>query len=230
MWKLRSFRAVSDSPAPLPMAGKMPPAPDLSPDDIDLIHRLWLELTEALPRAELRHGDVVTLALQDLQRQFEGPERDGILDGVRRKHARQSEGQNGSAMLGSGTTALRIDTPSLKPFIRGSKQARRIPGNAPSLRRTGDRRRRSLVLSFWGAVLSFCIPIVLLIGAIWNPSGIEGDVVMASLAALVLARLGIALVKRGAIGRQEQPWPTDTRSEHAAAWKSDKSLQSQHAR
>jgi hypothetical protein len=82
----------------------------------------------------------------------------------------------------------------------------------------------------WGTVLSFCIPIVLLIGVIWNPAGAKGDAVMASLAALVLARLGIALVKRGAIGRREQPWPTDTASGHAATWKSEESLQSQHAR
>jgi hypothetical protein len=67
------------------------------------------------------------------------------------------------------------------------------------------------VLSFWGAVLSFCIPIVLLIGAIWNPSGIKGDVVMASVAVLVLARLGIALVKRGAIDHRDRHWTTPPR-------------------
>ena len=208
MWKLRRSRNVGEDLAPLPTAGKVPAAPDLSPEDIDLIHGLWLELSEALPGDELRHSDVVTLALRHLQRQFEGPAKNGILDGVRKKHARQSDVRTGPATHKTGTTTLRIDTPLLKPFIGG----RRIQGHAPSLQRVGDRRRRSQVLSFWGAVLSFCIPIVLLIGAIWNPSGIKGDVVMAFVAVLVLARLGIALVKRGAIDHRDRHWATPPRA------------------
>lgn len=204
MWKLRGFRNVPENHTPLPTAGQESAAPDLSPEDIDLVHGLWLELSEALPGDELRHNDVVTLALHHLQGQFEGPARDGILDGIRRRHARQSGGQDSPVMFKSGTTALRIDTPSLKPFIGGSKQPRRIPGYAPSLQRTGDRRRRSQMLSFWGAVLTSCIPIVLLIGVVWNPSGIKGDAVMASLAVLVLSRLGVALVRRGAIDHRDR--------------------------
>ncbi len=211
MWKLRGSRNVSEIQAPLPTA-KESSAPDLSPEDIDLVHGLWLELSDALPGDELRHSDVVTLALLHLQRQFEGPARDGILDDIRRKHTQQSGGRTGTTMLKSGTAALRIDTPMLKPFIGGSKQTRRIAGRARSLQKTGDRRRRGRVLSFWGTVLSFCIPIVLLIGAIWNPSGIRGDVVMASLAVLVLARLGVALVKRGAIDHRDRPWTTPPRA------------------
>ncbi|MBP1599279.1 MAG: hypothetical protein H6Q05_4656, partial [Acidobacteria bacterium] len=53
MWKLRRSRNVSVDLAPLPTAGKVPAAPDLSPDDIDLVHGLWLELSEALPGDEL---------------------------------------------------------------------------------------------------------------------------------------------------------------------------------
>ena len=211
MWKLRRSRNVSVDLALLPTAGKVPAAPDLSPEDIDLVHGLWLELSEAIPGDELRHSDVVTLALQNLQRQFDGPARDGILDGIRKKYARQPEGRTGPATHETGTTTLRIDTPLLKPFIGGSKQGRRVQRYAPSLQRAGDRRRRSQVLSFWGAVLTLCIPIVLLIGAIWNPSGIKGDVVMASVAVLVLARLGIALVKRGAIDHRDRHWTTPPR-------------------
>ncbi len=212
MWNWRRSRIVSESHAALPQASNMPAAPDLSPEDIDLVHGLWLELSEALPGDELRHSDVVTLALHHLQGQFESQARDGILEGIRRKHARQSRGQNGPATLRSGTSTVRIDTPLLKPFIGGSKQGRRIPGYARSLQRTGDRRRRSQILSFWGTVLSSCIPLVLLIGAIWNPSGIKGDVVMASLAVLVLTRLGIALVKRGAIDQRDRHWTTPPRA------------------
>ena len=117
MWKLRRSRNVGEDLAPLPTAGKVPAAPDLSPEDIDLIHGLWLELSEALPGDELRHSDVVTLALRHLQRQFEGPAKNGILDGVRKKHARQSDVRTGPATHKTGTTTLRIDTPLLKPFI-----------------------------------------------------------------------------------------------------------------
>src|SRR5512139_1715108 len=95
MWKLRDARNIWESHAPSPSAGKVPADPDLSPEDIDLVHGLWLELSEAVPGDELRHSDVVTLALQHLQRQFEGPAKDGILDGIQRKHALQSGGQNG---------------------------------------------------------------------------------------------------------------------------------------
>jgi hypothetical protein len=217
MWNWRRSRIVSESHAALPEASNMPAAPDLNPDDIDLIHGLWLELSEALPHAELHHSDVLTLALQHLQRQFDGPEKAGILAGIRRMRTQHSEERLNPALLRTGTTAFRIDTPMLKPFIEGRKQTRRIPGHAPSLQRAGDRRRRNQVLSFWGAVLSFCIPIVLLIGVIWNPSGIKGDVVMASLAVLVLARLGIALVKRGAIDRRDRAWTVDTVPERGAA-------------
>jgi hypothetical protein len=211
MWKLRGSRNVPEIHAPLPTA-KESSGPDLSPEDIDLVHGLWLELSDALPGDELRHSDVVTLALQHLQRQFEGPARDGILDGIRRKHTRQSGGRTGPTILRSGTAVLSIDTPMLKPSIGGNRRTRRIPGRAPSLQRKGDMRRRGQMLSFWGTVLSFCIPIVLLIGAIWNPSGIKGDVVMASLAVLVLARLGVALVKRGAIDHRDRPWTTPPRA------------------
>lgn len=196
MWYSKGSRTPLANHVPLPATGKKPAAPDLTPDDIERIHGLWLELSEALPGAELHHSDVVTLALQHLQRQFEGPAGDGIFEGIRRKQARQSEGRRGNMMLKTGTTAFRIDTPMLRPLVGGSKQTRRIPGLAPSLRRTGDRRRRSQALSFWGSVFSFCIPIVLLVGAIWNPAGVEGSALMAFLAVLVALRLGIGVAKR----------------------------------
>jgi hypothetical protein len=230
MWSLRRSRTVAEPIATSQAAGRTPAAPDLSPDDIELIHRLWLELTEALPRAELHHSDVVTLALQHLRRQFDGPESTCILDAVRRTQAHQSRVRTYSEMPGVRTTETRINTPMLKPLNGGRGHAGGIRAHAPSLERRADRRRHDQIVSLWGTALSFSIPIVLLIGVIWNPAGAKGDAVMASLAALVLARLGIALVKRGAIGRREQPWPTDTASGHAATWKSEESLQSQHAR
>jgi len=195
MWIWRRSRIVSESHAALPEAGNMPAAPDLNPEDIDIIHKLWLELSEALPRVELHHNDVVTLALQHLQRQFEGPASAGILAGIRRAQAQQHEGRPDPAMLRSGTTAIRRNTPMLTPFVPGRSQAVRVPYRTPALEHRGDKRRRDQLLSFWGTVLSLCIPPILLIGVIRNPTGAEGDALMALLAVLALARLGIALAR-----------------------------------
>ena len=204
MWFSRGSRIPSESHTPLPAAGKTLAAPDLSPDDIELVHGLWLELSEALSGADLHHSDVVALALQHLQREFEGQERDEILASIRRTWVRQPEGRTGPAITKAGTTTLGIDTPMLKPITSGIRQTRRSADRTPSLQRAGDRRRRDQVLAFWSVVLTFCIPTVLLLGVIWNPSGVRGDAVMASLALLVLSRLGIALVRRGAIDHRDR--------------------------
>ena len=39
-------------------------APDLKPEDIELIHKLWLEIAEKAPDVEFHHRDVVSLALK----------------------------------------------------------------------------------------------------------------------------------------------------------------------
>jgi hypothetical protein len=56
-------------------------------------------------------------------------------------------------------------------------------------------RPRERALSFLGNVLSFCIPLFLLAGVIWNPTGIKEYAFTTLLAVLVLARLGIALAR-----------------------------------
>ena len=47
-----------------------PHPPRLWPEDIDLVHRLWLELTEKGPGAKLRHRDVIGVALRRLDQEF----------------------------------------------------------------------------------------------------------------------------------------------------------------
>ena len=47
-----------------------PHPPRLWPEDIDLVHRLWLEMTEKGPGARLRHRDVVGAALRRLDREL----------------------------------------------------------------------------------------------------------------------------------------------------------------
>lgn len=59
-------------------------APTLSSDDLDLIHRLWLDAVKAVgPR--IHHHDIVRAALKHMEEQFnsQGPPRDAALDLVR---------------------------------------------------------------------------------------------------------------------------------------------------
>jgi len=44
-----------------------PHPPRLWPEDVDLVHRLWLELSEKGPGAKLRHRDIVGVALRRLE-------------------------------------------------------------------------------------------------------------------------------------------------------------------
>ncbi len=58
-----------------------PHPPRLWPEDIDLVHRLWLELTEKGPGAKLRHRDVVGVALRRLDQELHsGLEREVMQD------------------------------------------------------------------------------------------------------------------------------------------------------
>ena len=58
--------------------------PDLAPEDIELIHRIWLEITEKAPEGEFHHRDVVSLALNRLNQEFKGAAGPQILDELRK--------------------------------------------------------------------------------------------------------------------------------------------------
>jgi hypothetical protein len=45
-----------------------PHAPRLTPKEIDLLHKLWLEATDRLPDEEMHHHDIVHFALTEFQR------------------------------------------------------------------------------------------------------------------------------------------------------------------
>jgi amino acid transporter/nucleotide-binding universal stress UspA family protein len=59
-----------------------PHPPRLWPEDIDLIHQLWLDLTDYSP--QLRHRDVVSLALSRLRGDLAGPARAQITEELQR--------------------------------------------------------------------------------------------------------------------------------------------------
>jgi hypothetical protein len=54
-------------------------APHLTDDDINLIHRLWLDLTRQPGKESAHHRDVVSLALGHLAADLSGPMRDKLL-------------------------------------------------------------------------------------------------------------------------------------------------------
>jgi hypothetical protein len=63
-----------------------PHPPRLWPEDVDLLHDIWLELsrTESLG-SRLHHRDVVGVALRRLQGQLTGGERDNLLETIRKE-------------------------------------------------------------------------------------------------------------------------------------------------
>jgi Amino acid permease len=58
-------------------------APKLGDDDVSLIHKLWLEVTEEEGIDDLHHGDVVTAALTHLEDEMKGERRKEMLERMR---------------------------------------------------------------------------------------------------------------------------------------------------
>jgi len=61
-----------------------PHAPHLTQKEIDLLHSIWLELSNELAPEELHHHDIVHFALDELRHDLDRPGRAEILSGVRR--------------------------------------------------------------------------------------------------------------------------------------------------
>ncbi len=63
-----------------------PHPPRLWPEDIDRLHEIWLNLTEKFGfGAKLHHRDVVGVALQRLERDLAGTDRDEVLQAIRKE-------------------------------------------------------------------------------------------------------------------------------------------------
>jgi hypothetical protein len=56
-------------------------APPLDPDDLDLIHRLWLEAVSRFG-LEVHHRDVVRAALEGLESDLSGSEREEAISRI----------------------------------------------------------------------------------------------------------------------------------------------------
>lgn len=61
-----------------------PHPPRLWPEDIDLLHQLWRDLSSTVPGRNLHHRDVLSVALTRLKTELHGPAREEILGEIRR--------------------------------------------------------------------------------------------------------------------------------------------------
>jgi len=67
-----------------------PHAPRLTPKEIDLLHKVWLELSEHLPGAEIHHHDIVHFALAEVEREIAEGQGHDVLERLR-EHLREIE-------------------------------------------------------------------------------------------------------------------------------------------
>jgi hypothetical protein len=61
-----------------------PHEPRLRPSDVELLHRIWLEVTSNPQFAGLHHFHVLALALRDLERDLHSPKRESLLEEILR--------------------------------------------------------------------------------------------------------------------------------------------------
>ncbi|HEV3483271.1 MAG TPA: universal stress protein, partial [Candidatus Acidoferrales bacterium] len=57
-----------------------PHAPRLTPKEIDLLHKVWLEFSDDLPGKEIHHHDIVHFALDEVEREICGGKRGEVLE------------------------------------------------------------------------------------------------------------------------------------------------------
>src|SRR6185369_14628580 len=57
-------------------------APRLADEDIDIIHKLWLEVTREKTAADAHHKEIVTVALERLEQDLKGTERHRVLEQI----------------------------------------------------------------------------------------------------------------------------------------------------
>jgi hypothetical protein len=67
-----------------------PHPPQLWPEDIELVHNLWLELDETAQGAKLRHRDVIGVALRRLEEQLHSTQREEVIQDA----LREAEGEH----------------------------------------------------------------------------------------------------------------------------------------
>jgi len=72
-----------------------PHAPRLTDKEIDLLHGIWLELSQEVAPEELHHHDIVHVALEELQKDIQNGQRSDVIQ-VLRKHLSDIRYQRGT--------------------------------------------------------------------------------------------------------------------------------------
>jgi hypothetical protein len=92
-----------------------PHAPSLSPDDVQLVHRLWLNMRRDPSVQDLHHSDIITYALTRLAGQY-AREKVEILRDLRNYRAAESPSlRMGSQELSGTSTAAPPTDPAQQP-------------------------------------------------------------------------------------------------------------------
>ncbi len=60
-----------------------PHAPHLTPKEVDLLHGIWLELSNDVAPEEIHHHDVVHFALEELRKELSDSQRQEVVDRLR---------------------------------------------------------------------------------------------------------------------------------------------------
>src|SRR6202453_4592764 len=68
-----------------------PHAPRLTPNEIDLLHRIWLQLSDKLPGEEIHHHDIVHFALGEVEREMDEGQEAAVLERLR-QHVHDIQG------------------------------------------------------------------------------------------------------------------------------------------
>jgi hypothetical protein len=82
-----------------------PHRPRLWPEDLDLLHKMWLELTEEYTGSKLHHRDVVGVALRRMSEQLQSGERTEVVEDILQEieHHKTPEGPTKPAIPTNGT-------------------------------------------------------------------------------------------------------------------------------
>ena len=79
-----------------------PHPPRLWPEDVDLVHELWLELSEKYAGSKVHHRDIVGVALRRMQGQLKSQERDEVVKDIMEEVKHHKEPQISQAPQGDG--------------------------------------------------------------------------------------------------------------------------------
>jgi amino acid permease-like protein len=82
-----------------------PHPPRLWPEDVDLVHEIWLEVSEKYAGSKLHHRDIVGVALRRMQEQLQNKERNEVVHDILEEIGNRKEtvggGANGNAPRGA---------------------------------------------------------------------------------------------------------------------------------